>query len=83
MSTRENPDPRRVAGGKKASKANKAEHGEDFYKKIGAMGGKSGKAQGTIKGFGLSSERARLAGAMGGRKSRKKGPNKKKMDKRV
>ncbi len=59
-----------VLGGKKAAQAN-LKKDSAFYKKIGALGGKSGKAQGTIKGFQLNPEHTRLAGAKGGRISRK------------
>jgi len=60
-----------VIGGIKAAQTNKAKHGEDFYREIGAKGGKSGKAQGTIKGFAADPNRARWAGALGGKKSRR------------
>ncbi len=42
-----------------------------LHVRVGALGGKSGKAQGTIKGFALNPEHTRLAGAKGGRISRK------------
>lgn len=54
-------------GGLRAAASNKERHGEDFYKRIGAMGGRwTGK-----KGFALSPERARLAGQKGGRISKR------------
>jgi general stress protein YciG len=57
-----------VEGGRKAAATTKALHGDDFYKRIGAVGGSK---QGP-KGFALNRERARLAGAKGGRISRRK-----------
>ena len=64
------------SGGEKAARVNKAKYGEDFYAVIGAKGGKLGKTGGFAsqhKGAdGLTGrERARLAGAVGGRKSRR------------
>ena len=56
-----------VEGGKAAAMTNKAKYGEDFYKKIGAMGG---KASGT-GGFFANRTLARVAGAKGGRISRR------------
>lgn len=54
-------------GGKKAAETNMKRHGKDFYKKIGAMGGKKG----TTGGFAANRELARIAGAKGGRISRR------------
>ena len=54
-------------GGKKASETNKQRHGEDFYKKIGARGGKNG----TTGGFYANRELAREAGRKGGAKSKR------------
>ena len=59
-------------GGKKAALANKERYGSDFYAKIGAKGGKKG----TTGGFAANRELARIAGAKGGRLSRR-GPAKK------
>ncbi|MCA9301627.1 hypothetical protein H6801_02665 [Candidatus Nomurabacteria bacterium] len=64
------------AGGAKAALTNKSKYGSDFYASIGAKGGKKGKTGGFAsdkKGAdGLSGrERARLAGAKGGRISRR------------
>jgi hypothetical protein len=56
------------AGGKKCAAINKATYGEDFYKRIGAMGG----AKGTTGGFAANRELARRAGALGGRISKRK-----------
>jgi len=58
-------------GGLNASKTNREKHGEDFYKRIGALGGKKGKADGAIKGFAANQERAILAGQKGGSISRR------------
>ena len=55
------------AGGKKAAMTNLQRHGEDFYKRIGAIGGKNGNTG----GFAANRELARLAGAKGGRISRR------------
>jgi hypothetical protein len=54
-------------GGIKARDTNIKLHGEDFYKKIGAFGGKMG----TTGGFYANRELARLAGAKGGKISRR------------
>lgn len=56
-----------VAGGKKAATANKALYGADFYARIGAMGGKKGHTG----GFFANRELARIAGAKGGRISKR------------
>jgi general stress protein YciG len=57
------------AGGKKASVTNKANHGDDFYAKIGSLGGKAGNTGGFC-----DRELARRAGAKGGSISRR-GPS--------
>jgi uncharacterized protein len=54
-------------GGKRAADTNKKKHGADFYARIGAMGGKKGHTG----GFYANRELARLAGAKGGRISRR------------
>lgn len=54
-------------GGAKAAATNKAKYGKDFYARIGAMGGKIGHTG----GFFANRELARIAGAKGGRKSRR------------
>lgn len=63
-------------GGKKAAAKNKKNHGADFYARIGAKGG----VKGTTGGFGSDKkgkdgltgrERARKAGSVGGRLSRR------------
>lgn len=65
-----------VKGGKKASITNKEKHGEDFYSRIGRMGGKSGTTGGFASAKigldGLSGfERAKIYGRIGGLKSRR------------
>lgn len=56
------------AGGQKAAATNKTRHGADFYAKIGAKGGKLGHTG----GFAANRELARVAGAKGGRISRRR-----------
>jgi general stress protein YciG len=56
-----------IQGGKRAAATNKLKYGENFYKKIGAEGGK----RGTTGGFYANRELARTAGAKGGRISRR------------
>ena len=56
------------AGGKQASDTNKRKYGADFYAKIGAMGGKKG----TTGGFYANRELARIAGAKGGKISKRR-----------
>jgi general stress protein YciG len=56
-----------IEGGKRAAATNKLKYGENFYKKIGAQGGK----RGTTGGFYANRELARTAGAKGGRISRR------------
>ena len=55
------------AGGKRAAATNIRKYGEDFYRKIGAKGGRLGRTGGFYADRGL----ARRAGAMGGRISRR------------
>ncbi len=55
-------------GAAKARKTNLERHGKDFFAKIG---GKGGKVTGVKKGFAANPERARLAGKVGGAKSRR------------
>lgn len=62
-----------LEGGKKAAATNVKLYGKDFYKKIGSIGGRNGHTG----GFAANPELARLAGAKGGRMSRR-GPSKKK-----
>ena len=60
------------AGGLKAAQTNKAKYGKEFYARIGAKGGRLGHTG----GFAANPTLARLAGAKGGRLS-KRGPAKK------
>lgn len=57
------------AGGQKAASTNKARHGKDFYANIGRKGG---SVTGTKGGFAANPELARIAGAKGGRISRRR-----------
>lgn len=59
------------AGGAKAAETNKRKYGSDFYAEIGRKGGRNGHTG----GFAANPELARIAGAIGGRKS-KRGPAK-------
>jgi hypothetical protein len=54
-------------GGKAAAETNKKKYGPDFYARIGAQGGKKGRTG----GFFANRELARVAGAKGGRISRR------------
>lgn len=55
-------------GGLIAAAKNKARYGEDYYAKIGAMGGAFKNKK---KGFGSNRALARIAGAKGGQVSRR------------
>lgn len=62
------------AGGKKTAATNLERHGKDFYREIGAMGG---SRTGTRpKGFAANLELARIAGAKGGRISKRRASKK-------
>ena len=54
-------------GGTKAAQTNKRRYGKDFYTRIGALGGTISRGG----GFAANPELARIAGAKGGRASRK------------
>ena len=56
-----------IAGGRKAASTNKTKYGKDFYARIGQMGGKLGRTG----GFYANRELARVAGAKGGKISRR------------
>lgn len=58
-------------GGLAAAETIKKKHGDDFFKRIGSKGGKSGNSG----GFAANRELARIAGAKGGRISRRKKVN--------
>ena len=55
------------AGGKKAAATNKAKYGKSFYAEIGRKGGKNGHTG----GFAANPALAKIAGAKGGRISRR------------
>jgi uncharacterized protein len=59
--------PGTVKGGKAAAKTNIEKYGEDFYRRIGRVGGRKGRTG----GFFANRELARIAGAKGGRISRR------------
>lgn len=64
------------AGGQAAAATNRSKYGTDFYAKIGAQGGKKGRTGGfgsdKVGEDGLTGkQRAALAGARGGRISRR------------
>ena len=67
------------SGGLKAREANLKRHGKDFYKRIGAIGGRNGRGPEYKGGFAANPALARIAGAKGGRISRR-GPAKKEDD---
>ena len=56
-----------LEGGRAAAATNKEKYGDDFYKRIGAKGG----SKGHTGGFAANRELARIAGALGGRRSRR------------
>jgi general stress protein YciG len=56
-------------GGLKAARTNLKKHGNDFYAKIGAKGGRNGHTGGFASNLAL----ARVAGRKGGRISTRKG----------
>lgn len=56
-------------GGKRAALTNKMRHGKDFYRRIGKKGGQNSHTG----GFAANRELAKIAGAKGGRIS-KRGP---------
>ena len=55
------------AGGQKAAATNKAKYGKEFYANIGRKGGRNGHTG----GFAANPELAKIAGAKGGRKSKR------------
>lgn len=64
------------SGGYAARDTNKDQYGDDFYRRIGRLGGMKGRTGGfasnVIGDDGLTGrERARIAGARGGRNSRR------------
>ena len=61
-----------ISGGKLAAKTNKEKYGDDFYKRLGQMGG----MKKVKKGFATNPELARKAGSKGGTISRRKSAKK-------
>lgn len=59
--------PGTVSGGKRAAQTNMKRHGKNFYQRIGTLGGKKSRNG----GFAARRDLARIAGAKGGRKSRR------------
>lgn len=59
------------AGGLKAAMKNKKLHGDDFYRIIGSKGGQQKPSK--PRGFAANKELASIAGAKGGRVSRRTG----------
>lgn len=57
-------------GGKATRETNYKKYGRDFYKRIGAIGGSNAVKP---KGFAVNRELARIAGAKGGRVSKRNG----------
>lgn len=55
------------AGGRKAAVTNKLKYGDNFYANIGRRGGRNGHTG----GFFANPELAKIAGAIGGRKSKR------------
>ena len=60
-------------GGRKAAKTNREKYGKDFYARIGAKGGRNGKGPNYKGGFAGNPELARIAGSIGGKKSKRTG----------
>lgn len=56
-------------GGMKAAKTNKKKYGKDFFRIIGSKGGQNGHTG----GFAANPALARVAGSIGGKKSRRTG----------
>lgn len=54
-------------GGLKTAQTNRDKHGDDFYQRIGSMGGKTGKKRGGFNVPGVASR----AGRIGGLRSRR------------
>lgn len=65
------------AGAKKAAATNIERHGKNFYREIGAKGGRNGHTG----GFASNPELAKIAGAKGGRISKRRAGGKTRSDK--
>lgn len=59
-----------ITGGLTAAQTNKERHGDDFYKRIGALGGRKSNPD-RPKGFAANRELARTAGMLGGKRSKR------------
>lgn len=59
------------SGGLKAAASNKARQGKDWYSRIGKLGGQAGRGPHYHGGFAGAPERAPIAGAKGGARSRR------------
>ena len=68
-----------LVGGKLAAKTNKERYGADWYARIGRIGGKNGHTG----GFAANPELAKLAGSIGGKRSKRGPAKKKKVDNEV
>ena len=68
--------PGTVSGGRKARETNYKKHGKDFYRIIGSKGGQ--QKTNKPKGFAANPALARVAGAKGGRISRRRSVGEKK-----
>lgn len=60
-----------VVGGRKAAQTNKERQGDDFYKRIGHLGGKKGRTGGFYHSMENGLNWHREAGRKGGLKSRR------------
>lgn len=70
--------PGTIEGGRKAAETNKRKYKEDFYERIGRIGGALGRTGGFASELvgrdGLTGrERARVAGSIGGKISKREG----------
>ena len=71
--------PGTIEGGRKAAATNLERHGRNFYRRIGAMGGS--RTDTKPKGFAANPALARIAGAKGGRISKRTAGGKTRSDK--